>query len=228
MIITKESMKFHQIDKAMEYIVENNFVYEIMEDLTYTKPQPVQLLGVIEFGVGRAQSLRKICEYIEDNNLKLYVMGYDSWEGLIKETEGIPLFPKYTEGSYRFDEIEALYARNYYDRVFLRKCTFDNIPNEDSYMIKAAVLIHIDSDIYLSGKQALTWCFENGLVVKNTLIAYDEFDTVGETGGERLAHAEVTEKYKVKTKEVWSNLYTDKDTKTDVIQKVFQVISIGD
>jgi hypothetical protein len=74
--------------------------------------------------------------------------------------------------------------------------------------MEPAVYIDIDADLYSSSKQALDWLFREGLVVKGTVIGYDDYwdlackhaSTNVERYGEARAHAEMAAKYNVEFK----------------------------
>ena len=223
MKITEETLKFQQIDASFRHLVDNLFKYFFLppapNDLLFWKGG----LGILEFGVGSGRSLRKIIDYVRNNDFNVHIMGFDSGEGLPEEMNGTLLFKKYKKGSYKHDfdkTIEALCDKN----VSLYKYRFVDIPDDLAKSIGAAILINIDSDLYISAKQALSWCFRNNLIVNHTLISFDEYDTVGPDGGERKAFEEILIKYpQWRAKEIWSSLYKDKDTNTDVIQKIFEM-----
>jgi hypothetical protein len=223
MKITQESLKWPQLDFAMRYIWENKFKYQ-----SHPKKEVRDLvcsnLGIIEFGVGSGSSLKKIGGYLKDNEFTyIHLMGYDSWEGLPAEKEGVELFPKFGEGTYKFDiDLASVVYKVDYTNLFLRKTTFDKIPNEDSERITIAALIHIDSDLYISAYDALDWCFKNNLVVEHTLIAFDEYYSVVD-GGEEKAFLDIQEKYKFGSQEIFHYLYYDKDTKTAIRQNVMEI-----
>ena len=60
--------------------------------------------------------------------------------------------------------------------------------------------IDIDSDLYTSTKQALTWMFRNQLVVPGTLVGYDDWVATPPplySKGESRAHAEIAQEFGV-------------------------------
>lgn len=64
--------------------------------------------------------------------------------------------------------------------------------------MRPALLIDMDVDLYISTKQALTWAFEEGIIVVGTFIYYDDVGIVkAEGGGELRAHEEATRTYGV-------------------------------
>ncbi len=225
--VDKKSLKWPQVHLGMKYLIENEFRYDLghEEDMTKFVRKP---LGIIEFGVGSGSSLAEISNYVLSSDLDVYLMGYDSWEGLPREKDGIDLFPKYIEGAYKYEyDLKEIKYKIYNRNLHLRKCTFDKIPDEDANMINAAILIHIDSDLYISAYQALDWCFRNNLVIKHSIICFDEYQTVGNKGGEYLAFKEICEKYNPEWREIFHYIYQDKDTKTDVRQNCIEITKIN-
>lgn len=74
-----------------------------------------------------------------------------------------------------------------------------------SYGMRPAVYLDIDADLYSSALTALDWMFAEGLVVKGTVIGYDDYWDLAckhrsaniERFGEARAHAEIAAKYNV-------------------------------
>ena len=63
--------------------------------------------------------------------------------------------------------------------------------------MRPARYVEIDCDLYSSTVQALTWLFEEGLIVEGTVLGYDDF-YAGGADGEKKAHHELMRKYRVK------------------------------
>ncbi len=221
MKITKESLKFPQIDFSLRYIVENNFVYRYGGFCRFVRKP----LGIIEFGTGSGRSLQKIVDYVKDNDLDVYIMGYDGGNGLPAEKVGIPVFEKYGKGTYRYDFKETIRKFIPNKNVFLRECLFENIPKGDADFINAAILIHCDADLYLSTKQALEWCFDNHLVIKHSIICFDEYTSI-KNGGEKRAFEEAEDKYGFEAKEIFHYIYRDKDTNQEIRQNCFEITRV--
>ncbi len=77
-------------------------------------------------------------------------------------------------------------------------------------------------------KDAIEWMIQNDLLVKDTLLAYDEFISTNNPllGGESKAHYDIMKKYNIVSKEIWHSEYTDKSTQKDITQSVFRIISL--
>jgi hypothetical protein len=209
---------YPQIDAAFRYMYDNRSKYTRLNGDIY------------EFGVYNGNSLYKICNYIKYNPQilcgEVCVYGVDSFEGLPAEESGMDVFDKFHEGSYKATKDDLtieIVAQSIHKDTYIIKKWFSELNTEDmkTYGFKPALLVHIDCDLYISTRQALSFLMGHGLIVKNTLIAYDEFYSV-ENGGESLAHFEIFDTDQ--TKEVWHNTYYDKQTKTEIRQSLFEVL----
>lgn len=220
MKLTKEDLKYPQIDAAFRYIYDNINIYSKHKDL--------QDGDIYEFGVGSGASIRKILKYIDHNlytyNMFPYIFGFDSFEGLPDEQNGVELFSKFTKGSYRFDDVKNLRSAT----TFIQNVWFKDIKYVSD--MGPALLVHIDCDLYSSTIDAFKFLLENKLIVKGTLIAYDEFQSTNDplAGGESKAHLEFFQPSLrmagMNCVEVWHNIYRDKDTGQDIRQNLFEVI----
>ncbi len=196
-------------------------------------PRPSNLRDVYEFGVYKGTSLKKICDYLKDNECTVaspFVFGFDSFQGLPSESEGMEVFEKFTEGAYHFnfdvDPIDYIEAKVDYEFLYIIKSTFDNLTPACSIMFPA-LLVHVDCDIYKSTLDALEFMFENKLIQVGTLVAYDEFRTTISLSGEEAAHIEMFKKYNAGANEIWHYIYTDKQTGTPIRQSLFEVSQIS-
>jgi hypothetical protein len=93
-----------------------------------------------------------------------------------------------------------------------------------------ALLVHIDCDLYASTLDAFKFLLKNKLIVKGTLVAYDEFQSTNDplSGGESKAHLEFFQPSLwnggMDCIEIWHNIYYDKDTGQSIRQSLFEVI----
>jgi len=168
------------------------------------------------FGVYTGSSMKELDASLTNATISYNKMwGFDSFQGLPRDTiaQG---HEQWTAGN--FDASKALETTNWNDlekllrqhigtlaapyefiRGFFSDSLTPRLPIEKD--MKLALVIDIDTDIYISAKQALDWCFANNLVVPGTLISYDElcqsklWTTWGD--GEARAHKEIAEKYQV-------------------------------
>ncbi len=226
MKLTKEDLKYPQIDAAFRYIYDNPNKYQF---LSRKSRGDCPIVDCYEFGIYNGSSLRKITDYLSCNILTGYtgyVHAFDSFEGLPKEEADIPVFDKFHKGAYK----TQLTPRQIKDSIpypftHIHKCWFDELNN--SHKGYKALLIHIDCDLYISTKHALQFMLGRDLVGVNTLIAYDEYESTDnpESSGERRAHEEIFNKdCEWKTDEIWHNIYYDKDNGQRIRQSVFEVI----
>ena len=121
---------------------------------------------VLEFGVHKGTSLRNISEVLPN----CIIYGFDSFEGLPEDwySPHDEVMPK---GTFSLDELPEFDN----DNIELVKGWFeDTIPKfKDKVKNTPISLLHIDSDLYSSAKTVLYGL--NDLIVKNTIILFDEF-----------------------------------------------------
>lgn len=212
--------KYSQLDAAFQYMNENGRVGD----------------DFYEFGVYKGESLKKICDYVKSlTNFKLstpFVWGFDSFEGLEAEAEGMEVFEKFQKGAYKFDLTEdpiAYIKRKVdYKHSIIIKSRFANLKSLPLVpTMFPATLIHIDCDLFSATIEALDFMFMYNLIVPGTLIAYDEFRSTKELAGEERAHKVISSKYYVESDEVWHYTYKDRDNGQKIRQSVFEITKIG-
>jgi hypothetical protein len=135
------------------------------------------------------------------------LLAIDSFEGLPDEAPGVQRFYLFNKGV--FNDVHFLYPiRGKYIKRW-----FDQMTPQDviDYAMKPAKLIHIDSDLYVSAKQALDFMFQNKLVTENTLVGFDEYKSTEPlyAGGEAMAWKLASEQYGVESEELFRNIYMD-------------------
>lgn len=146
--------------------------------------------------------------------------GFDSFEGLPNETEGLYIHPDWGKGSFdsrkHFNENNSDIIINNITKSFTDRCGYtidmikgffsdsltDNLVIEKN--MKPACFVDMDVDIYVSTYQSMDWMARNGLI-QNTLFYFDDWANATEpyTFGESLALKEICEKYGYNYKEVW-------------------------
>jgi hypothetical protein len=217
-----EKVKFPQVHAAFHYL------YDMTQRTSYNG-------SLYEFGVYQGDSLKLMCEYIRDNQnfwwtKNPHVFGFDSFEGLIKEAEGVELFPQYVEGAYKLqsdDPIKYIKDKVNYQNLDIIKGRFDQLTkNSCSKEMKPAILIHIDCDLYLSTYQALNWCAENKLITKNTLVAFDEYISTKSNSGEKLAFEQIVERYGLEAEEIFHYYYPNKHYPIKIKQSLFEITKV--
>lgn len=218
----KNDLKWPQIDAAFKYIYDNSDRYHELFRLYST--------DILEFGVGSGRSLAKIVKYLKEFDITFPVVyGFDAWQGLPVEKEGIAVFDKFSPGSYWYHEPDEFTLRDLltFNNIFLYNTYFDKLDNIPCFDVRLnALLIHIDCDLYISTKQALDWCFKHNMVKEHTLIAFDEFKSTDRLSGEQLAWQEIASQYKFESEEIWHNTYYDKDTGQKFRQSLWEIIKI--
>ena len=101
----------------------------------------------------------------------------------------------------------------------------ESLPRLNVADFRPALVVEIDSDLYVSAKDALTWLFRSKLMQPGTLVRYDDWPYVPEgtpMWGEMKAHFEVTEQFRVK----WRRQATEPKG-SDWRANEFQILSIG-
>lgn len=158
--------------------------------------------SLLEFGVYEGNSLSIFSQLYDEFNLEKVFFGFDSFEGLPKETldENNPHY--WYEGEYKGGSVEML--NNKLPFVTVKDGWFENTLNEETLgeVRKNQVgLFHIDCDIYTSTIQVLEWIVKNDLLVDGALFVYDDWGGHYSKGvseyecGEGKAHKEICEKY---------------------------------
>ena len=167
-----------------------------------------------QLGVYSGASIKLVVKKLEDIGVSFRrIYGFDSFKGLPKETEDIKYNPKnWNEG--RFDmsnlgDIETIknkiidFVEN--DNLSLIDGFFENTLNQNNvekYNMKKATYIDMDCDIYSSTVSALEFFIKNKLLVKGTIIGYDDWsmgnvDLNEFKGGQSRAHIELCKKYDI-------------------------------
>lgn len=219
MKITNDNRKFPQIQFAFQHIYDN--------------PEEYLTGDIYEFGVGAAQSTRKIVEYIKDNfDRRINLFGFDTFQGLPKEDENVELFPKYQPGAFAqdFSWSSRVYQTVNYEHFYMNYKLYKDLSIHDcnTDLHNKAILVHFDCDLYISTKQAMIWLFDNNLIQTNTLFAFDEFSSTKHdwNGGESKAFYEIVGIYGCKTKQVFKYIFHDKDCKQDIRQEVWKITQL--
>ncbi len=188
---------------------------------------------IYNFGVYKGESLEHQDIILRDNKLKPNnIYAFDSFTGLPKETENIPIYEGHEEGMFDMkDNIDNIIF-NIKKRLKYNKIThiiqgyFNDILNDNLlklYDLKPAFLVELDCDLHASTIQALEFLINNKLIIKDTLLYYNDWGGLDEyTGGESLAHKEICEKYNIDCK-----LIFDKGDGKPHREKAFQIIKIG-
>ena len=189
---------------------------------------------IYEFGVYTGGSFIRFQKLLMNLQIKCHsIYGFDSFIGF-PEKEGI--FEKET-----FNTLSVLNLSTIDEiiEILKQKILFSNIPTyfipgffKDSlndhllkqYNFKPAIMVDIDVDTYSATIECMEFLFQNNLIEKGTLIAYDDWGAFKEfTGGESKAHIELMNKYNVVVEEVFHYHYPPS---LKWIQKVFIVKEI--
>lgn len=74
----------------------------------------------------------------------------------------------------------------------------ESLPKMNISDMRPALLVDVDSDLYVSAKQALSWLFKNHIAIIGTLVRYDDWNHGNTLWGEPKAHKEITEECRIK------------------------------
>jgi hypothetical protein len=163
-------------------------------------------LDIYQFGVYTGGSMKQIHKHIKTYR---HMWGFDSFEGLPSETKGIHIEGKHwlsgafsSKGALKVKSPEQamrlVTAKLNNPKATLIKGFFnDSLPRMDLSSCRPALLIDIDSDLYVSAKQALTWLFEHQIARVGTLIRYDDWNVGDPSWGEPKAHKEISDEFGV-------------------------------
>lgn len=133
----------------------------------FREHQPVDTHAILEFGVYRGDSLRKIAAYVKDHELQnVIVAGFDSFEGLPHDWENTVCKKGFFSTDGVIPEIPgtAIYP-GWFDAT---------IPQYlQDFPTTPIGLLHLDADLYSSTKTIL-WGLDH-LIVPGTVIVCDEW-----------------------------------------------------
>lgn len=171
------------------------------------------------FGICSAGGAEQILSAFKSENIVYNkCWGFDSWKGLPAETPGLFCPDVWREGAFKASEELQLQEdqviphvmstlKKYSNNVELISGFFKDSLTDFLIKIKIfkpALFIDIDTDLHISCYQALDFMARNDLLIKGTIIRYDDWGDFTHslwkgakeyTIGESLAHKEICEKY---------------------------------
>lgn len=178
------------------------------------------------FGIYTGWSCGQVGYDFKSNNLKPNAFwGFDSFEGLPEEKEGMYIHPDWKKGAFDSRKLSGIQnGINFNDGNFIENIK-NNFNERSGYHIdmikgffsesltdelvkeknmKPACFVDMDVDIYISTYESMDWMARNGLI-QNTLFYFDDWFNAKEpyTFGEALAMKEICDKYKYKYKKLW-------------------------
>lgn len=170
------------------------------EALIYLKSNfPKDDIGdYLEFGVYQGTSMICMYETLKDLQIDdVRLFGFDSFEGLPSPEGSDDIYDQknWTEGQFKSDlqftreELSKIGVD--WTRVSLIKGFFSETLTDDfkvQHAITKASIIMIDCDMYLSTKEALSFC--EPLIYDQAFIFFDDWNCTGDDGGEKKAFYE--------------------------------------
>lgn len=168
---------------------------------------------IYEFGVCTGNSTQSFLYHFKKYQIiynKFY--GFDSFQGLPPEKEGIYIPDNWKPGSFNSQDMIGISGvDNVVKHLYKRLSDYNNlelIPGfyadtlKDNLVIekklKPALFISMDVDLYISCLQVLDFMMRNNLIIPGTIIRYDDWLAARPRAGERLAHNEMCAKYNKK------------------------------
>ena len=142
--------------------------------------------------------------------------GFDSFEGLPDETEGIYKHPDWNKGCFNSmhigkpEELMTRYSKEFNERSgfeieFIKGFYSDSLTDQlviDKNM-KPACFVDMDADLYVSTIDAMDWMARNSLI-QNTVFYFDDWAGCTDFSfGEAKAMIEICQKYQYKYEKLW-------------------------
>lgn len=188
---------------------------------------------VYQFGVYTGKSLRFLASQLRRNSAPFgRIFGFDSFQGLPAEVEQVQLQATGAERTFRRGQYNAADALGVHDWDVLSKMLAEYVwppgwgwPGPVHFVrgyfnesltadlaqqraMRPALWVDLDVDQYGSTVQAVDWLVASGLLVPGTYVSYDDFedsvDTSPPGGAVALAHRDLTEKYGILWRHVFS------------------------
>jgi len=156
---------------------------------------------ILEFGVAAGSSYIQLANIIRNHNWSCKLIGFDSWQGLPKETEGLYRSPGWIEGRFSYprkiveNKLRKLGVSLPNERFMLVDGWFeDTLTVERQQTIENLIFVNVDSDLYSSAVTVLE--FLTPLLQKGTIIYFDDwYGNSDEICGERLAFKQWMERH---------------------------------
>lgn len=201
--------------------------------------QNISEYDIYEFGINHGKSFYDINTYLERANIKPNkIWGFDSFVGLPKEKDGLPIINGWEEGYFNVKEEMSVENTDDVISNILSKnnsgipCEFiagffcDTLTNElvVNKNMKKASFIDIDVDLYQSTIEIFDWFYDNDLMSDTVIVNFDDWGGVAEyTGGESKAFKDIIDKYKLNTEEIFTTHRVQDSNGIFHVQKVFKI-----
>ena len=142
-------------------------------------------LDIYQFGVYTGGTMMQIHQRIKSYRR---MWGFDSFEGLPEETTGLRIEGKHwrpggfsSKGALNVKTPEEAIRRvttklGNPSATLVRGFFNESLPKMDLSSCRPALLVDVDSDLYVSAKQALMWLFKHKIARVGTLIRYDDWN----------------------------------------------------
>ena len=175
---------------------------------------------LIEFGVFSGNCLNRLIKGAESAGKPFeQVYGFDSFQGIPEETEGVLHNPEWPVGAFNvckdfnLKSIEEAiqFVRGNVERkdIHLIPGYFNETLNKEGIShTYSASYIHIDVDLYSSTIEVLDFILANRVLKISGIIRYDDWMWVAEgVAGNSLAHQQMVQKYGVQFNRLAYNVF---------------------
>lgn len=179
-----------------------------------------------EFGTYHGDVMGRLIKGANDWHLSFQeVWGFDSWEGLPKETDGLWLNPDWPEHAFSVQQRYGLQSREdcvqfvsylvqQYTQDYTTPLNFvsgffsESLTDELGVLLKDTVsLCHVDVDLYISTKQVLDWLLTYKVLKVGALVRFDDWLYNGQHAGNNRAFWESNNKFGTKWLPLADNVY---------------------
>jgi hypothetical protein len=204
--IQKYGSRFKNV-KSFNWGASDQFV-KIANNASDASECDIYQFGVYTGGTMKAMH-RKIKSYRK-------MWGFDSFQGLPEEIHGLHIEGKHwlagafsSKGALKYKS--ATGAMNHVKSQLVGNNELvmgffnESLPRMDIAQTRKALVVDIDSDLYISAIQALEWLFKNNIAMSGTLFRYDDWNSGDQSWGEPKAHSEITKQCNVIWKQISIN-----------------------
>ena len=163
-------------------------------------------LDIYQFGVYTGGTMMSMHRRIKSYRR---MWGFDSFQGLPEETKGLRIEGRHWRPG-GFSSKGALGAKTPEEAMhqvtvkignpnatLIQGFFNESLPKMDLSSCRPALLVDVDSDLYVSAKEALTWLFKHRIARVGTLIRYDDWNIGDPSWGEAKAHKDISDEFGV-------------------------------
>jgi len=189
--------------------------------------------SLLEAGVYNGNTLTRLIGLAQQSARTFHaVFGYDSFQGLPKETTGLWENPDWQEGAFNVQRDHGLASINEAIDFIIKKVKevkssetalylypgfFEDTMTESQALIHSTLYpisyFHIDCDLHSSTKTCLEWALKYKIMLSGCIIRFDDIASTPEGAGQKLALKVAAAKFNVKWDQVADNVFIYRDSK---------------